>query len=110
MQKVGLVADVVRGMLVNEASSTLLFLKKSASLYVRKALMSSVANAQNNFSIDVDRLYVKEILVGKGMKLKRFAARARGRASRVHKHPTKSYQKKCPSKKAAALVIKNSAK
>lgn len=37
------VADVVRGMLVNEASSTLLFLKKSASLYVRKALMSSVA-------------------------------------------------------------------
>lgn len=86
VQKVGLVADVVRGMLVNEASSTLLFLKKSASLYVRKALMSSVANAQNNFSIDVDRLYVKEILVGKGMKLKRFAARARGRASRVHKH------------------------
>ena len=67
--------------------------------------MSSVANAQNNFSIDVDRLYVKEILVGKGMKLKRFAARARGRASRVHKHPTKSYQKKCPSKKAAATDV-----
>ena len=52
---------------------------------MKKALQSAVANAENNHSLDVDRLYVKEAHVGKGLVMKRFKARARGRGSRILK-------------------------
>lgn len=86
VQKLNLVADLVRGVDVERARSILTFSCKKTAKDLSKVLMSAVANAQNNFSIDVDKLYVKEILVGKGMLLKRFSPRARGRATRVHKH------------------------
>lgn len=86
VQKVNLVADMIRGRGVDVARARLLFSKKAVSASLAKVLMSSVANAQNNFSIDLDQLYVKEVFVGKGMSLKRFSARARGRSASVRRH------------------------
>jgi large subunit ribosomal protein L22 len=48
-------------------------------------LQSAVANAENNHGLDVDRLVVAEATVGKTLKMKRFRARARGRAARIEK-------------------------
>ncbi|AHX11215.1 ribosomal protein L22 [Neorickettsia helminthoeca str. Oregon] len=86
VQKINLVADLIRGKSVSLARSRLLFSKKVAARAISKVLMSSVSNAQNNFSVDPDVLYIKEISVGKGMSLKRFSARARGRSASVRKH------------------------
>ena len=52
---------------------------------MKKALHSAIANAENNHSLDVDRLYVKEAYVGKGLVMKRFRARAKGRGARILK-------------------------
>ena len=52
---------------------------------VRKLLQSAIANAENNHGLDVDRLVVSEASVGKTLKMKRFRARARGRAARIEK-------------------------
>ena len=52
---------------------------------VRKALYSAISNAENNHSLDIDRLVVAEAFVGKNIVMKRFSARARGRASRIEK-------------------------
>ena len=52
---------------------------------VKKALQSAIANAENNHSLDVDRLFVKEAHVGKAIVMKRFKARARGRGARILK-------------------------
>ena len=52
---------------------------------MRKLLQSAIANAENNHGLDVDRLVVAEASVGKTLKMKRFRARARGRAARIEK-------------------------
>ena len=82
-QKLNLVATMIRGMDANKAA--LSFSRRRIANDVKKALQSAVANAENNHSLDVDRLYVKEAHVGKGLVMKRFKARARGRGSRILK-------------------------
>lgn len=84
-QKLNLVATMIRGMDVNKAIATLTFSRRRISNDVEKALQSAIANAENNHSLDVDRLYVKEAHVGKGLVMKRFKARARGRGARILK-------------------------
>ena len=84
-QKLNLVATMIRGMDVNKAIATLTFSRRRISNDVEKALQSATANAENNHSLDVDRLYVKEAHVGKGLVMKRFKARARGRGARILK-------------------------
>ncbi len=84
-QKLNLVASMIRGMDANKALATLSFSRRRIANDVKKALQSAVANAENNHSLDVDRLYVKEAHVGKGLVMKRFKARARGRGSRILK-------------------------
>ena len=84
-QKLNLVAAMIRGMDVNKAIATLIFSRRRISNDVEKALQSAIANAENNHSLDVDRLYVKEAHVGKGLVMKRFKARARGRGARILK-------------------------
>jgi len=84
-QKLNLVATMIRGMDVNKAIATLTFPRRRISNDVEKALQSAIANAENNHSLDVDRLYVKEAHVGKGLVMKRFKARARGRGARILK-------------------------
>ena len=85
-QKLGLVAGMINGMPVGRAVVALEFSPKRIAKDVRKALESAIANAENNHGLDVDRLVVAEASVGKHLVMKRFRARARGRAGRIEKH------------------------
>jgi len=76
---------MIKGMSVDQAMLQLRFSKKGVAKEVLKVLNSAVANAENNHSLDVDSLYVSEILVGKALMMKRFMARAKGRPSKVKK-------------------------
>jgi large subunit ribosomal protein L22 len=84
-QKLNLVAQLIRGKKVEKALADLEFSRKRIAVDVRKTLQSAIANAENNHSLDVDDLVVAEAFVGKGLVLKRFSPRARGRAGRIHK-------------------------
>lgn len=82
-QKLNLVAGMIRGKKVQAAIADLEFSRKRVAEHVRKAVISAVANAENNHGLDVDDLIVAEAYVGKNMVLRRFHARGRGRAASV---------------------------
>ncbi len=82
-QKASLVADVVRGKPVDEALYALEMMPKKPARLIRKVLMSAIANADQEGSIDVDTLYIKRIAVDQGPQLKRWRARAMGRACQI---------------------------
>ena len=84
-QKLNLVLAMIRRQKADVAISKLQFSKKRISKDVEKALKSVISNAENNHSLDIDKLYVKEAFVGKGIVMKRFHARARGRGARILK-------------------------
>ena len=84
-QKLNLVLGMIRRKKADVAISKLQFSKKRISKDVEKALKSVISNAENNHSLDIDKLYVKEAFVGKGIVMKRFHARARGRGARILK-------------------------
>ena len=84
-QKLNLVASLIRGMKVSEALIQLQFSDKRISNDVKALLESAIANAENNHDLDIDRLYVSEVRVGKSLVMKRFRARARGRGARIVK-------------------------
>ncbi len=84
-QKLNLLAQLIRGKKVDRALADLEFSRKRIAHEVKKALESAIANAENNHGLDVDDLVVAQAYVGKALVMKRFHARARGRASRVEK-------------------------
>jgi len=84
-QKLNLVAGLIRGKKVAVALADLQFSRKRIAKDVRKCLESAIANAENNHDLDVDDLVVAEAHVGKGLVMKRFSPRARGRAGRIEK-------------------------
>jgi large subunit ribosomal protein L22 len=84
-QKTRLVADMVRGKKVDEALVLLRYTPKKSGRLISKVLRSAVANAENTQSADVEKLYVKAIMVDQGPRLKRFRPRAMGRATRIIK-------------------------
>ena len=84
-RKLNLVAQSIRGLSVQRALNELEFSRKRIADDVRKALYSAISNAENNHNLDIDNLVVAEAFVGKNLVMKRFAARARGRASRIEK-------------------------
>jgi large subunit ribosomal protein L22 len=84
-QKCRLVADVVRGQPVGNAISVLKFMPKKGADIVLKVLESAVANAEHNHGADIDELKVALIQVDTAPTLKRFAARAKGRGTRIVK-------------------------
>jgi large subunit ribosomal protein L22 len=84
-QKLNLVAQLIRGKKVSTALADLSFSRKRIAGDVKKTLESAIANAENNHDLDVDDLVVAQAFVGKALVMKRFAARARGRASRIEK-------------------------
>lgn len=84
-QKLGLVADLIRGMKAGEALVQLDFCKKRIAGEVKNVLQAAIANAENNHDLDIDRLYVSKINVGKSITMKRFRCRARGRGARILK-------------------------
>jgi large subunit ribosomal protein L22 len=84
-QKLNLVAGLIRGKKVAVALADLQFSRKRIAKDVRKCLESAIANAENNHDLDVDDLVVAEAHVGKGLVMKRFSPRARGRSGRIEK-------------------------
>jgi large subunit ribosomal protein L22 len=91
-RKVRLVADQVRGMQVGDALAMLKFTPQAAAKPLAKLLRSAVANAENKGGrVDVDALFVKTLNVDQGPKMRRFMARAMGRANRVEKKTSHVY-------------------
>ena len=84
-RKVGLVLDYIRGKKADIAVRDLSFARKKVAFDVKKTVQSAIANAENNYQYDIDNLYIKEAYVGKSIVLKRFRARAKGRASGIKK-------------------------
>jgi len=84
-RKVRLVVNVVRGLPVARSLDLLKFTQKNAVKPVTKLLKSAVANAQHNFELDKDNLYVKTITVDDGKTLRRWLPRAHGRATTIRK-------------------------
>ena len=83
--KLNLVAEMIRGLKVQDAINQLTFSKKRVAKIVKASLNSAIANAENNHDLDIDNLIVSNVNVGKGMVMKRFRARARGRGARILK-------------------------
>ncbi|MBO6550195.1 MAG: 50S ribosomal protein L22 [Rhizobiales bacterium] len=84
-QKLNLVATSIRGKKVEKALADLTFSRKRIAKDVKKTLESAIANAENNHGLDVDSLIVSEAYVGKGLVLKRWQPRARGRVGKILK-------------------------
>jgi large subunit ribosomal protein L22 len=84
-RKLNLVAQSIRGKAAAAALNELTFSKRRIARDVKKALQAAIANAENNHQLDVDRLVVAEASVGKGLVLKRFRPKARGRVGRILK-------------------------
>ena len=84
-QKLNLVAKSIRGCNIKVAIDQLTFSKKRVSREVLKVLNSAIANAENNFGLDIDKLVVSEAYVGKSIVMKRFRPRAKGRAAPIKK-------------------------
>ena len=84
-QKGRLVADQIRGLPVDKALNILAFSPKKGAGIIKKVLESAIANAEHNDGADIDELKVTTIYVEKGMVLKRFTARAKGRGNRITK-------------------------
>jgi large subunit ribosomal protein L22 len=84
-QKLNLVAQLIRGKKVDVALADLEFSRKRIAQDVRKCVMSAVANAENNHSLDVNELVVTQAHVGKNLVMRRFHARGRGRMSPIEK-------------------------
>jgi large subunit ribosomal protein L22 len=84
-QKVRLIADQIRGKSVADALDILSFSTQKASVLMRKAVESVVANAENNEGADIDELKISEVYVNEGMTMKRIRPRAKGRADRIFK-------------------------
>lgn len=83
--KVGIVLDLIRGKDVAEALAILDYTPKDAAYVVAKVIRSAAANAENNFDMDMDKLYVAEAWCGQGSTLKRFQPHAQGRAFQILK-------------------------
>ena len=84
-QKARLVGDLIRGMPVEKALNTLKFSSKKGSTIIKKILESAIANAEHNENADIDELKVTTIFVNEGPAMKRFKARAKGRANHILK-------------------------
>ena len=84
-RKINLLLKNIQGKKVDIAIRDLSFARQRIAFDIKKTVQSAIANAENNYQYDIDNLYIKEAYVGKSMVLKRFRARAKGRASSIKK-------------------------
>jgi len=84
-RKINLLLKSIRGKKADIAIKNLSFARKRIAHEVKKTVQSAIANAENNYQYDIDNLYIHEAYVGKSLVLKRFRARAKGRASGIKK-------------------------
>ena len=85
-RKVRIVMNLVRGKSVADALAILKFTPKVGADAVEKVLRSAIANAENNFDMDADRLFISSAFVDQGPTLKRIHPRSRGQAFKILKH------------------------
>tara|TARA_B100000686_G_scaffold346258_1_gene432560 strand:+ start:1247 stop:1630 length:384 start_codon:yes stop_codon:yes gene_type:complete len=84
-RKINLLLKNIRGKKVDAAIRDLSFARQRIAFEIKKTVQSAIANAENNNQYDIDNLFIKEAYVGKSIVLKRFRARAKGRASGIKK-------------------------
>ena len=84
-QKLNLVAQSIRGKTAEAALAQLSFSTRRVAKDVKRVLESAIANAENNHQLDIDSLVIAEAFVGKGLTMKRWRPRARGRVGRIVK-------------------------
>src|SRR5690606_31630471 len=104
-RKFRLLADYLRGKKVTDALVELKFVGKKASGPIAKLINSAVANAKNNFKKEADDLYIKTIKIDKGVVMRRFMPRARGRATPL-RHRTSHINIELDEAIASPLVVK----
>lgn len=86
-------ANAIRNKKVSEALKILMFSPKKSARIIYKVLMSAIANAENNFGLESDKLIVSEIMINEGPRMKRLWARSRGRADILQKRMSHIYIK-----------------
>ena len=84
-RKIYLLLKNIRGKKADLAIRALSFARKRIAFDIKKTVESAIANAENNNQFDIDNLYIEEAYVGKSIVLKRFRARAKGRAAGIKK-------------------------
>ena len=84
-RKVRLIVDLIKQKNINDASGLLTYMPQKASAILKKLLDSAVANAKQKKYVDIDNLYVKNVMVDGGPTMKRFMPRAMGRATKIRK-------------------------
>ena len=84
-KKLNPILKSIVGKKVSYALRDLSFSEKRISKDIKKTISSAIANAENNFQYDIDKLFVKEAYCGKQVVMKRFRARAKGRAAEIMK-------------------------
>ena len=84
-RKINILLKNIRGKKADIAIRDLSFARQRIASEIKKTVHSAIANAENNNQYDIDNLYIKEAYVGKSIVLKRFRARAKGRASAIKK-------------------------
>ena len=87
--KLSLLVNSIVNMKASSAINQLQFSPKRISRVILKVLNAAIANAENNKQLDIDKLFVKEIYVGKSLRMKRWRPRAKGRAASIIKPITK---------------------
>ena len=84
-RKINILLKNIRGKKVDVAIRDLSFARQRIAFDIKKTIQSAIANAENNNQYDIDNLHIKEAYIGKSIVLKRFRARAKGRASGIKK-------------------------
>ncbi len=84
-RKVRIVADLIKQKNVNDASGLLTYMPQKGAFILKKLLDSAIANARQKKYVDIDNLYVKNVMVDGGPIMKRFMPRAMGRATKIRK-------------------------
>jgi len=84
-RKVRIVGDLIKKRNINDAMGILTYMPQKASFILKKLLDSAIANARQKKYVDVDNLYVKNVIVDGGPVMKRFLPRAMGRATKIRK-------------------------
>jgi len=84
-RKVNLLLKNIRGLKADIALRNLSFARQRIAFDIKKTVEAAISNAENNYQYDIDNLYISEAYVGKSIVLKRFRARAKGRASGIKK-------------------------
>ena len=83
--KLSLLVNSIVNLKVSSAINQLKFSQKRISKTILKVLNAAIANAENNKQLDIDKLFVKEVYVGKSLRMKRWRPRAKGRAASIIK-------------------------